>query len=108
MSSAYKRRIIKRMSEKARTRAINGWVVRHAEMATRPLSEEEEWERARRKDVLMKIVTITDPRTGETNRLQIWNGRGAAVNQVSVMANGKPWKTLGRTRLAESLARFLA
>jgi len=107
MTSAYKRLIIKRKSEKARLRATRGWVTRHAAMAARQPSPEDEWQRERRKAVLMKIITITDPRSGETIRLQLWNGRGARVNQISVRTKGKPWKALGRTRLADSLAKFL-
>ena len=64
----------------------------------------DQYERERRKNILLKIITISDPRTGETNRLQIWNGRGAAVNQVCVFVNGKAWKPMGRSRLAKALA----
>lgn len=56
----------------------------------------------------MKIVTVTDPRTGETSRLTIWNGKGARVDQVNIQANGKPWKSMGVTRLSKSLAKLLS
>lgn len=97
----------KRLSAKRKQWSINANAKLARMRLESPPDEESQYQRMRRENVLMKIITVTDPRTGETNRLQVWNGRTARVNQVAVIVNGRPWKNLGKTRLAKGLAEAI-